>query len=94
MTELNLIGYIAQEAARVAADYNFYWTIGNEKVGIKVTFKTSDLIWAKGIVFTNEDFSDVEDVNYFITYTLEKMAEELDDSQSLWFVKQHLGGNE
>lgn len=93
MTELNLEGYVAQEAARVAADYNFYWTVGSIKAGIKIQFQTKNLIWGKTIEISRDEFIEwsrkgKQACYDTITQLLEKTAEEVDNVEADYFAKK------
>lgn len=93
MTELNLEGYIAQEAARVAADYNFYWTVSCTKSGLVVQFKTKSLIWDRCVTIATKDLIDwskkgKQTCYDTITQLLEQTAEEVDNAEADYFAKK------
>lgn len=93
MTELNLEGYIAQEAARVAADYNFYWTVSSTAAGIKVKFETKNLVWENNIMILRDDFIEWSRKGKHacynaITQLLERTADDLDNAEADYFAKK------
>lgn len=99
MNELNRLEYIIEETIRVAADYNFYWNIGNVKGGIQITFTTTNHFWSNTVTITNID------INYFgekiwkkaITDLIEKNAEAVDNAEADYFAKNFdrlFGGKE
>ena len=89
---MNRLGYIAEETARVAADYNFYWSIGNTKNGIEITFTTTNCLWSDTVTLTNLDVNGLvhlsdEDWQKAITDVIEKCAENVDNSEADYFAK-------
>ena len=99
MSELNRLEYIIEETIRVAADYNFYWNVGNIKGGIKITFTTTNCFWSNTVTITNMD------INYLgeeiwkkaITDLIETNAEAVDTAEADYFVKNFdrlFGGKE
>jgi hypothetical protein len=90
MSKINILEYIVEEAARVAADYNFYWTVGNTKDGIEVTFTTSNRYWSDTTIIPNKDEYDLSEEEWqkVVTILLEKNAEFVDDSEADYFAKK------
>lgn len=90
MGKTNILTYIVEEAARVAADYNFYWTVGNAKNGIEVTFITTNRYWSNTITIPNRYEYDLSEEEWqkVVTILLEKNAESIDNSEADYFAKK------
>ena len=86
-------GYIAEETARIAADYNFFWNIGNSKNGIEITFTTTNRLWSDTVTLTNTDLNDLlkslgkEAWQKAVTDIIEKCAENVDNAEADYFAK-------
>ena len=99
MGKLDILGYIIEETIRVAADYNFYWNIGNAKDGIQITFTTTNHLWSNTVTITNTDINDLREEIWqkAIRDLIEKSAELVDNSEADYFAKNFdrlFGGKE
>ena len=90
MNKINILSYTIEETARVAADYNFYWNIGNTKSGIEITFTTSNRCWSKTVTIESEYVDGLSEKSWqaLITVALEKTAESVDDAEADYFAKK------
>ena len=85
-------GYIAEETARIAADYNFFWNIGNSKNGIEITFTTTNHLWSDSVTLTNLDVNGLAHLSdevwqKAVTDVIEKCAENVDNEEADYFAK-------
>lgn len=90
---MSRLGYIAEETARIAADYNFYWSIANTKTGIEIEFITINLLWSDTVTLTNLDINGLahlsdEDWQKAVTDVIEKCAEKVDNAEADYFAKK------